>query len=113
MTIIELIAKRQLEVASDDLQPDRAAEIIKELAALLGNINDEIRHRDYEYNMVLLRELDSTEKVNRARIKAETSDEYMAKRKARDTKELTVEMIRGLKYYLKAKGDELTYSGHQ
>lgn len=113
MTVIEVIGKRQLEVANDDLQPDRAAEILKELSALIGNINDEIRMRDFEYNKVLLHEYDLEEKANRAKIKAETSDEYLAKRKAKDTKELTIEMIRSLKYFLKSKEEEMQASRYQ
>jgi hypothetical protein len=107
MTVRELILERQAEVRnSADLLPDRAAEILAELSSLLGNINDEIRRRDVEYNRVLLACLESEEKANRAKIRAETTPEYIAKREARDTREVSIEMIRSLKYFLTAKKDE-------
>ena len=114
MTIRELIIERQAEVRnSADLLPERAAEILAELSALLGSINDEIRKRDVEYNLVLLQALESENKANRAKIKAQTSEEYIKMREARDAKEVAVEMMRSLKFYLKAKADELHYSGFQ
>ena len=110
MTIRELIKERQAEVGKSDLQPPRAAEILNELASLIGNCNDEIRIRDVEYNQILLRFLASEEKANWAKIKAETSAEYLAKREARDTKEVVIEMIRSLKFFLKAKEEEYRLS---
>lgn len=107
MTILKLILERQAEVRnSADLLPDRAAEILAELSALLGSINDEIRKRDVEYNIVLLNALESETKANRAKIKAQTSQEYLRMREARDTKEVCIELIRSLKYFLKAKQEE-------
>lgn len=111
MTIRDLIKERQSEVSSIDLLPDRASEILKELSSLLGNINDEIRKRDVEYNLVLLKALKSEEKASHAKIWAETTPEYIAKREARDTREVAIEMIRGLKYFLKAKEDEYRLGG--
>lgn len=111
MTIRALILERQNEIKnSPDLLGGRAAEILVEVTALLGNINDEIRKRDMEYNKVLLSCFDAEPKANRAKIKAETTEEYQAKREARDTKELTIEIIRSLKYFLKAKEDEFRQS---
>lgn len=106
LTIRELVKERQKEVRNKDLQWERAAEILDELSSLLGNINDEIRQRDVAYNVTLLGFLNSEEKANRAKIKAECSKEYLDKREARDTKEVCLEMIRSLKYYIRAKGDE-------
>src|SRR5687768_3800454 len=107
MNVRALILERQSEVRnSSDLLLDRAAEILAELTALLGSINDEIRKRDVEYNLVLLHALESENKANRAKIKAQTTPEYIAMREARDTKEVCVELIRSLKYFLKAKQDE-------
>src|ERR1044072_1425151 len=104
MTVRDLITERQAEVRnSPDLLPDRAAEILAELSALLGSINDEIRKRDVEYNLILLQALESETKANRAKIKAQTSEEYLRMREARDTKEVCLEMIRSLKYFLKSR----------
>lgn len=96
-----------------DLQPDRAAELLNKLTALLGNCNDAIREADLAFATVLLKFLDSDEAANRAKIRAETTPEYQRKREARDTRELAMELIRSLKYFLKAKQDEWRYAGHQ
>lgn len=105
-TIREIIAEFQREVRDTDLLPQRAASILSKLSALMGNVNDEIRKRDLEYSLVLLKELESEEKANRAKIRAECSKEYQDKRQARDTKDLVVEMIGSLKYFLRSKEEE-------
>lgn len=113
MTVRDLVRAAQREIRDTaDLQPDRAAELLNHLAALMGNCNDEIREADAAYAAVLLAHLESSEKANRARIKAETSPEYQRKREARDTKELIVELARSLKYFLRAKADELELARH-
>ena len=106
MNLREMVKMRNEEIARGDLQPPRAAELLTEFSALMGNCNDEIRKRDVEYNKVLLQFLESEEKANRAKIKAECSPEYLTKREARDTKEIILESIRSLKYYLRAKSEE-------
>jgi len=95
---------------TSDLQPSRAAELLTKLTALLGNCNDEIREADHAYAVVLLQFLDSDEAANRARIRAETSMPFVRKREARDTKELVIELVRSLKYFLKAKEEEMRLS---
>lgn len=104
--------QREIQQASD-LLPDRAAELLTQLCALIGNCNDEIRVADAAFAAVLLACLDSEEKANRARIRAETSPEYQRKREARDTKELVLELVRSLKYFLRAKSDELQLAMNQ
>lgn len=107
MTILQLITERQAEVRnSADLLPERAAEILAELSALLGSVNDEIRKRDVAYNLKLLACYSEEQTANRAKIKAQTSEEYIRMREARDTKEVCIEMIRSLKYFLTSKKDE-------
>lgn len=114
MTVRELVKSYQREIQQTaDLQPDRAAELLMKLTALLGNVADEIRDADAEYSVTLLHFLDSEKKANRARIRAEISPEYRRKQEARDTKELVVELARSLKYFLKVKQDEMQMSRHQ
>lgn len=113
MNTRELIKERQVEVRSQDLQPGRAAEILNELSSLIGTINDRIRECDVAYNQILLKTLQNSEKANHAKIQAETTPEYVWKREARDTKEVAIEMIRSLKYFLKAKEDEYKVSKYQ
>lgn len=111
-TIRERVQSIQSEILAGNVTPARAADMMVELSAIFGNINDEIRIRDVEYNKVLLHFYESEETANRAKIKAECSEEYNAKRTARDTKELTVELIRSLKYYLRSAEEEYRASGN-
>lgn len=113
-TVRELVREMQKEIRdTDDLQPDRASECLNKLAALLGNINEEIRESDMAFNVELLKCLESSEAANRAKIRAQTTPEYLRMREAKDTKDLALEMIRALKYYLKAKQDEYFAARHQ
>ena len=102
-----LVKSAQREIAAGQLEPQQAADLLMKLTALLGNINDEIREADAAYATVLLRHLDGEEAVNRAKIRAEISPEYLRRKEARDTKELTQEMIRALKYYMRSVEEEL------
>ncbi len=114
MTVRDLVKAFQQEIQrTDDLQPDRAADLLNKLTALIGNVNDEIRAADSEYAVTLLHYLETEQKANRARIRAEISPEYRRKQEARDTKELVVELSRSLKYFLKAKSEELQLARHQ
>lgn len=113
-TVRDMVRACQREIReTPDLLPDRAAELLMMLSSLLGNCLDEIRESDAAYSSVLLACLESSEKANRARIKAETSQEYQRRREARDTKELVKELIASMKYFLRAKSDELNLSRHQ
>lgn len=114
LTVRELVRSYQREVQNaQDLQPERAAELLMKLTALMGNCADEIREADSEYAITLMHCLDTEAKANRAKIRAEISPEYRRKQEARDTKDLVIEMSRSLKYFLRAKSDELHMSGHQ
>lgn len=114
MTVRELVKSYQREIQqTTDLLPDRAADLLMKLTALMGNVADEIREADSEYAVTLLHYLDSEAKANRARIRAEISPEFRRKQEARDTKELIVELVRSLKYFLRAKSEELQMAGRQ
>jgi len=107
MTIREMINKRRTEVEhSKELQPVRASEILVELSALMGNVTEEIRKRDMEYNRKFLEVLKKSKTAKSAQIEVDASVEYELKREAKDLKDTTIEMIRSLKYYLRAKGEE-------
>ena len=114
MTIRELVRSYQTEIhQATDLLPDRAAELLMKLSALMGNVLDEIRAADAEYAVTLLHYLDTEAKANRARIRAEISPEFRRKQEARDTEKLVVELTRSLKYFLRAKSDEYQMAGRQ
>ena len=107
-TVRKLVREMQVEIRdTPDLSPDRASALLNRLTALLGNCNDEIREADAEYAAVLLEALKTNEVASRAKIWAETTPQYARKREARDTKELVVELVRSLKYFLKSKQEEM------
>ena len=109
MTVRELVKSYQREIQqTSDLLPDRAAELLIKLSALMGNVLDEITQADAEYAVTLLHLLDTEKKANRARIRAEISAEFRRKQDARNTQKLVEELTRSLKYYLRAKQDEYT-----
>lgn len=111
MTVREMVRQIQTEVRdTPDLLPSRAADLLTKLTAILGNVNDEIREADHAYAVVLLQFLEADEAANRAKIRAETSMPFIRKREARDTKELVIELVRSLKYFLKAKEEEMRLS---
>lgn len=111
ITVRDLVKQAQQEIRDTDLTPDRARSLLMQMSALIGNVNAEIRVADSEYAAVLLAFLDGDEAANRARIRAECSPEFARKREARDTKELVVEQVRSLKYFLKSLSDEMRMSG--
>lgn len=54
MTIREHIKQIQLEIGKGELQPQRMAELLQIISAIKGNIRDEIKEADLEYNVKLL-----------------------------------------------------------
>lgn len=106
----ERVRSIQAELAKGALEPDAAREHLIQLTALLGNCLQEIREADAAYAHVLLSHLDSSEKANRAKIRAETTHEYRRKQEARDTRTLVEEMARSLKYYLRSQEEEMRLS---
>ena len=106
MTVREMVHEAQKEMLGD-LQPERAAQLLAKMTALIGNCNAQIREADAQYAQVLLGCLNSEAKANRARIVSETTPEFLRRCEARDTKELVTEMVRSLKYLLRAFEEEM------
>lgn len=102
-----MVGRIQRELRTGALEPDAAREYLITLSALLGNCLQEIREADAAYAEVLLAHLESSEKANRAKIRAETSPEFARKQEARDTRTLVEEMTRALKYYLRSQEEEM------
>ena len=78
-SIRDRVKNIQNEILAGNLTPARASEMLTELSAIFGNVNEEIRTRDVEYNKVLLTYYESEATANRAKIKAETSDDAKEK----------------------------------
>lgn len=107
MTVRERVTKIQSELLIGALEPDQAREHLLTLSALYGNCLQAIREADAAYAVVLLGYLDTAESANRAKIRAETSEEYRRRQEARDTEKLVQEMTRSLKYYLRSQEEEM------
>jgi hypothetical protein len=112
MNIRDLIRRYNEEILNHDLTPDRASEILVEVSALVGNINDEIKKTEMAYNNLLLSYLESEPKANRAKIKVDCSPENESKIEARNTMMSADYLIKSLKYYLRTKESEYKHSGN-
>jgi hypothetical protein len=102
-----MVREIQNELRTEDVTPTRASELLVKLSAIMGNCLTEIREADHAYAVVLLEHLEADTAANRAKIRAETTQEYLWKRETRDTKEIVVEMSRSLKYLLRSQAEEM------
>lgn len=107
MTIRERIKAIQVQLRDGALTPDMARESLVQLTALLGNVNDEQRTADHAFKEVLLKALREEDTANRAKIVAEISPEYQRARECKDVRDLTVEMIRSCRAYLRSLDEEM------
>ena len=106
MTTREQIKGYQEEILKGNLLPQRTAEMLVEISALIGSINSEILRTDMEYNLALKNALAVAKTASTAKIEVGTTKEYLEKHTARNAKEEAIEMMRSLKYMLKAFKDE-------
>jgi hypothetical protein len=102
-----MLKAAQAEMRRDDLPPGRARDLLVQLSALYGNCLDEVREADHAYAVVLLRFLDADEAASRAKIRAETSLEYLRKREADNALKLILELIRSIKVMLRSLDEEM------
>lgn len=106
MNVEELVLAFQEEFAGTSPTPERLAEAVVQLSALLGTINSYILTAEVVFNKKLLEELNTEKAANKARIKAETSGEWIAYRKLKNLREVTIEMIRAAKYSIREQSEE-------
>jgi hypothetical protein len=107
VTVRERIAGIQVELGKGALTPDMVRESEVVLTAILGNVSDIVRTTDHAFKLVLRDALRTHDKANRARIEAETSDEYVAAREAKDMFNVVTEMIRSCRSYSRSLGEEM------
>ena len=111
-TIRELINEKRDKILNQDLTKQEASKMLVEFSALMGNVTEEIRIREAKYNQVLAEQLAQEKSVARAEVLSKITPEYRKFRRARDEEKVLIELIRSLKYYLKAKGDEWEAAGN-
>ena len=107
-TLRETIQDIQNEILSKDLLPDRTAELLTIISALYGNILDQIKDTEMAYNKVLLFHLDEEKTANRAKIKAEITQEYSNLKDAINTEKVAIQLIRSLGKFLRVKENEIS-----
>ena len=112
-TLRETIQDYQNEIINTDLLPDRTAVILTELSALYGNILDRIKDTEMVYNKVLLYHLEAEKTANRAKIKAEITQEYSDMKDATNTEKIAIQLIRSLGKFLKVKENEISTLKYQ
>ena len=104
MSVREMVEPFQAEMASPGLLPGRAREILIQLTALYGNCLEDVREADHAYSIILLKFLDSDEAANRAKIRAQTSLEYLRKTEADNTLKVVLELPEQMEEELVNKG---------
>ena len=102
----ELIGKYAKEVYQSNYTPDRALQILGELASLEGNVIDFANKCELAYNLRLQKCYEAEEKANRAKLMANTSPEYKAYLEAKALLKLVSGLQSSLKYFARAKEEE-------
>lgn len=106
-SVREMIKEIQDEIRDVEPTPTRASELVIKLSSLLGNVIDESLKADQAYNKVLNDLLDAEKTANKARIKADTTPEWVTKRQLENLEKLTIQMIRSLNKFVVMKTEEL------
>lgn len=110
-SIRERIAAIHAQQLRGQTTPSEAAQWLATLGALVGNVLQEIREAEADYNQVYVKHLDTEGKANRAKIRAELTDEYKRLRQARDLLKQVEHQMATLKYLLRACESEMRLSG--
>jgi hypothetical protein len=111
VSVREMVTAARLEMRdSDKLTPGQVRELLARLTSLIGNVNAEARHADMAYNVVLDNLRTELGSAAAARIKADTTEEYLRAREAEDTKEEVLESVRSLKKWLESLDNEMRLS---
>lgn len=111
MTVRDRIASIHSQQLRGQTTPTEAAQWLATLGALVGNVLQEIREAEADYNLVYVRHLDTEGKANRAKIRAELTEEYQRLRVARDLFKQVEHQMSTLKYLLKAHDTERRLPG--
>ena len=109
-SVTELVNTYKNQVFKGNLSGQEAAEILIALSALLGNINQEIRERQQKYIQALRELLEMESTVAKAKIISMATPEWLMLQESKDQKEVTLELVRSLKYFIRSLKDEIEMS---
>jgi hypothetical protein len=101
-TVRERIAAIHAQQLRSTTTGVEAAQWLSVLGALTGNVLTEIREAEIAFSAVYAICLDTEEKANRAKIRAEQSPEWWRLREARDLLKQVEHQMATLKYLLRA-----------
>ena len=110
VTVRELIRRIQVEIRDSSVEASRAAELIPKLTSLYASVLEEVTRREMEYNAVLSTLMDEDMPANRAKIRAQATDEYQALREAQNVEKSTLQLIQSLKTLVKLRQEEMRLS---
>lgn len=107
MTLRELIKEKSALLRHPDkLGFMKVAEELVELSSLLSSLNAEIAEKQFELNKVKLAFLGEFKSAAQAKIAAEATQQWDEWNKRVQLRHAMEELIRALKYYLKAASTE-------
>lgn len=111
MTIREIISKKSEELRDiDSLSPTKASEELVSLSSLLASLLKHISEADFWYRIKLKDMLLEHGTAAKAKIHAEASPEWNSVNEAKAQQIALIEMIRSLKFYIKASSEEMRES---
>ena len=106
-TIRQIVREIQVECRDCDVPPNRAAEMLTTLTAVMGSIGVERRAADLAYDSKYLELFKEHEAANRAKLFANVTPEYQRKREAADLHEEAKQLVITLRQVLRTAGDEM------
>ena len=106
-SVRQMADRIQQAMLTPGLPPVTVRELLVQATALYDSAMKESRETAHAYAIVLLRFLDSSEAASRAKIRAETSLEFLRKQEARATEMFVVEAMRSLKALMKSQSEEM------
>ena len=110
-TIRDLITEKSLKHRDvEKLGPVIAAQELVELSSLLSSLNAEIADTQFALNQKRSELLVEAKSVARARLLAESTPEWKSWFDRVMQRDALLELIRAIKYYLRAMKDEMTES---
>jgi len=90
----------------DQLGPHRVSEILVELSSLMASLNSYLVEKQYWLNVKRQELLTEHKTVAKARLMADSTEEWKAWMEGVYQREALLELLRALKYYLRNSADE-------
>ena len=90
----------------DTVSPHEAAEMLVKLTALLSSLNSEITEKHYALNVVKVALLTQCKSVSEAKMKAESSSEWLEYKEREMQGKAVEQLIQALKYLIRRLEEE-------